>query len=236
MRKIIRPSYPTEITIGLLLLIFVLSFFLSSQLFTIPWTDLRQGVDVYMAMLFVSCSVVAMILIIWEELLFPIKVVQVERGMIFRNHPNKLLTQLLLYISIPIIFSLVYIFYEVKTVRFLVWAAICGGVPIVVKLISGVNNYWDFLTLTQDFIAYKDNAKEGTFSLTDIQGLEMIKDDTDALIKLKVKLNNTETVVIDLDAMELEDFYDTIEEYLISNYTFITVSSKNQHKNDSRKK
>ena len=74
MGKIIRPTYPVEFSVGLLILIFVLSFFLSSQIFDVRWHELMEGTSAYFGMFLISIAVIVMVLILWEDFLFPVKV------------------------------------------------------------------------------------------------------------------------------------------------------------------
>lgn len=226
MGKTIRPTYPVEISVGLLFLIFVLSFFLSSQLFKIPWHDLSEGTDIYFGMFLVSSSVVIMVLILWEEFLFPVQVKEVEGGVVFRNHRTKLIKQLLIYFTIPAIFGFIYFTYDVQLIRFIIWAAICVITPIAAKLVSGINNYNDFLTLTNEAISYKNNEKEGIFNLKEIEFITLINDERNVLHKIQVSLQNKSQVTIDLDEMELEAFYVSINEFIITEYKNLLKDSK----------
>jgi hypothetical protein len=224
MGKTIRPTYPAQFSIGLLLLIFAISFFLSSQVFAVKWKDLLEGnTNVYFGMFLVSAAVIIMMLILWEEFLFPIKFKPAAASVVFRNHRNKLKTQLLIYCAIPIIFSFIYFEYEVKLVRFIIWAGICTIAPVAGKLISGIKNYNDFLKLTNDAIEYKNNAEVGIFLLTDIQHIKLIKDERNILHKIQLLLTNNHEVTIDLDEMELEDFYDSIDKSIAIHYQRLLI-------------
>lgn len=216
--KTIRATYPLEFSVGLLILIFVLSFFLSSQLFDVPWRDLIDGSDInaYVGMSLISIAVVIMVLILWEEFLFPIKVRRIAGGVTFRNRRKKLRTQLLIYCIIPAIFIYVYLNYQIHPIRFLIWAAICIIVPLVTKLFSGINNYNDFLKLTDKTIEFKNNKKSGVFKVTNIQRIRLVREH-DALIKIEVTTGG-QSHVIDLDEMELDVFLDTINDFVSSQY------------------
>ena len=221
MKKTIRSTYPIEISVGVLTLIFVLGFLLSSQLFTVPWEDLASGVDVYLGMFLVTNAVMVMVLIIWEEILFPVKIKHIEGGVIFKNHRNKLITQMLFFLLIPIIYTLVYLNFEVHPVRFYIWAAINIILPIAVKLATGLNNYNDFLTFTDQMIAYKDNELSGEFKLAEISSLKKINNEDGHFEKLGVTMKSGEEVVIDLDDMELDDYFESIQEYMSTNYSHL---------------
>ncbi|HEY9048449.1 MAG TPA: heavy metal transporter [Ohtaekwangia sp.] len=223
MGKIIRPTYPKEFSIGLLILIFVLSFFLSTQIFNVSWRELMEGTNVYLGMFLVSTAVLIMVLILWEELLFPVKVKTTNDGVIFRNHRTKLKTQFLIYFAIPVLFAIVYLKFEVNLVRFIVWTAVCTLAPVVIKFISGINNYNDFLKLTNDTIEYKNNKEAGTFSLKDIQHLTLVRDQK-VLHKIQVSLTNNSQVIIDLDEMELAAFLESIDKFITSHYKTLVKS------------
>ena len=185
MRKLVRRSFPIEITAGILLIVFILATLLASQLFDVPWLDLSTGIDLYIGMLLVAFAVVMVVIIIWEELLFHVNILQVEGGEVFRNHKNKLLTQVLIYLIIPAIFVFIYLEYpELNEIRFFIWASICILLPVAVKLISGINNYNDFLTLTNQKIAYKNNKLEGEYALSEVKEIDISKDSAHDIEKL----------------------------------------------------
>ena len=140
MGKIIRPTYPKEFSIGLMLLIFVIAGLLSHQIFNVPYSKLAENLNVFFGMFLVGIAVVIMVLIIWEEILFPIKTKEVNGGMVFRNHGAKLKTQIFIYCSIPAIFCFIYFEYEVNHVRFFIWATVCMVAPVAYfcqKLLHG---------------------------------------------------------------------------------------------------
>lgn len=213
MGKTIRPTYPLEISIGLLLLIFVLSLFLSGQVFEIP-----KGETVYVGMVLVSLAVVIMVLILWEEFLFPVKASPVDGGLVFRNHRTKLKIQLLIYFTIPLIFAYIYFNYEVNLIRFIIWAGICIVIPIVGKLFSGINNYNDFLKLTKNKIEFKNNEKTGAFELKELYKIHLVKDERSVLHKIQLTTQDNRQVIIDLDEMELDAFFEAILKFITANY------------------
>ncbi|MFL5728926.1 MAG: heavy metal transporter, partial [Cytophagaceae bacterium] len=105
MAKLIRPTYPPAFSFGLLILIFLLSCFLSHQIFDVPFSkSFEENEKVYFGMILVGAAVIIMILILWEEILFPIKVKEINGEVIFRNHRTKLKAQMLMYCFIPAIF------------------------------------------------------------------------------------------------------------------------------------
>ncbi len=74
MAKVIRHTYPKEFSIGMLMLIFVLSSFLSSQIFNVSWRVFMSISHVTAGMALVGGAVVIMVLILWEEfLIFPVQ-------------------------------------------------------------------------------------------------------------------------------------------------------------------
>jgi hypothetical protein len=218
MSKIIRHVYPPAFSIGLLALIFLFSCFLSSQIFEVPLHGLNDNKHVYIGMTLAGMAVVIMILILWEEILFPLRIKPVDGGLIFRNHRQKLLIQLLIYLTIPSIFIYIFLNYEVNYFRFFVWAAVCIVTPAVEKIASGINNYNDFLRLTITEIEYKNNEKVGCFLTKDIQKITIIEDESKILAKLVLFFHHKETLILDLDEMELDAFYDSIYKFIHANY------------------
>jgi hypothetical protein len=218
MPKLIRPTYPAQFSVALLALIFFISSLLSYQIFTVPFYDLNENKEIYFAMFLIGAAVVIMLLIIWEEFLFPIKVKVIHGGVIFRNHRTKLKTQLLIYCSIPAIFIFIYLEYEVNFVRFIICAALCIIAPVIEKIASGLNNYNDFLKLTNKRIEYKDNEKEGSYNIKDIKRIFIVKDEGNVIKNLKLLFANNEHVTINLDKMELDAFYDPINKFISTHY------------------
>ncbi len=216
--KIIRPTYPLEISIGILFLVFATALFLSAQIFASGGHPLQETNNVYVGMFLVSTAVVIMCLVLWEEFLFPVKVKPAGNGVVFRNHRTKLKKQLLIYCAIPVIFAFVYIEYNVNLTRFIIWAAICIVGPVAGKLISGINNYNDFLKLTSDAIEYRNNKKVGTFQLKELQSITLVRDERTVLHKLQLLLADGTEVLIDLDEMELQDFLTSIDKFITARY------------------
>ncbi|HMJ68571.1 MAG TPA: hypothetical protein VK508_06740 [Cyclobacteriaceae bacterium] len=218
MGKIIRPRYPVEFSIGLLILVFSLSFLLSFQFFVVSWRKLVDGSGEYWGMFLAAIATTVTALVLWEELLFPVKVKADEHGAIFRNHSTKLKTQLLIYCVIPVIFTFIYATYEVRTVRFMIFATVCIIVPVITKLISGIKNYNDFLRLGPVSIEYRNNDESGTFRLNDIRQIALIRDGGKVLHKVQLLTVNNNQVMIDLDEMELDAFLDAIDRFIVANY------------------
>lgn len=218
MAKLIRKTYPKEVSIGLLLLVFVISAFLSHQIFEGRAAVLNEGKNTYLGAVMVGSAVVIMMLVLWEEFLFPIHVKLDTDRVVFSNHRSKLKKQAGIFLLIPIIFVAVYILYAVNLVGFIIWAGICIVSPIVGKLVSGIKNYNDFLALTDDAIEYKNNEKEGVYELKNVKQIVLIKDETKVLHKIQLILTSGQIVLIDLDEMEIEAFYVSIDEYLTQHY------------------
>ena len=126
-------------------------------------------------------------------------------------------TQVLIYCLIPVIVVFIYIYYEVSYIPFFIWAAICLVTPVGGKLISGIKNYNDYFSLTDDAIEY-NNEKAGVLPVGEISQIVLIKDEADVLHKLQVSMVNKSEVVIDLDEMELEAYLHTIEEFVRGHY------------------
>lgn len=218
MPKLIRPTYPAQFSIALLALIFIISSLLSYQIFTVPFYNLNEHKEIYFGMFLIGAAVVIMLLIIWEEFLFPIKVKVVYGGVVFKNHRTKLKTQLFIYCSIPAIFIFIYLKYEVNIVRFIVVAAICVIAPVIEKIASGIKNYNDFLKLTNKRIEYRDNEKEGSYDIKDIKRIFIVKDEGNVIKNLKLLFANNEHVTINLDKMELDAFYELIDKFIATHY------------------
>lgn len=215
MAKIIRPRYPVEFSVGLLLLIFALSLFFSYEVFRVPGAVRNERM--YFGMFLVSSAIIIMLMVLWEEFLFPIHVKPVAGGLVFRNHRNKLKTQGLIYITIPVIFAVVFFNYSVNLIPFIVCAAICILAPLTGKLISGIRNYNDFIKLTRELIEYKNNTRSGIFKLPEIQQITLVKDERKVLHKIILSTNGND-VTIDLDEMELEAYYHPINEFITVHY------------------
>ncbi|UXX78339.1 heavy metal transporter [Reichenbachiella carrageenanivorans] len=223
MKKVIRPTLPKEISIGVLILIFSLAFILSGQLF-----DSHANVDspnIYLGMFLVSSAAIIMVIILWEEILFPIHVKPKDGEIVFRNHRNKLKAQALIYLIIPAIVVFLYLNYKVNLFYFISWAVVNLAAPVIGKLISGIHNYNDFLRLNANLIEYKNNEKEGTIQIKDIKNIELVKADG-FLSKLELDLVHQGRQTIDLDEMELDEFYETIEQYITTQYDSLIKQNK----------
>ncbi len=218
MAKLIRKTYPKEVSIGLLLLVFVITAFLSHQIFEGRAAVLNEGKNTYLGAVMVGSAVVIMMLVLWEEFLFPIHVKLDTDRVVFSNHRSKLKKQAGIFLLIPIIFAVIYVLYAVNLIGFIIWAGICIISPVVGKLISGIKNYNDFLALTDDTIEYKNNEKEGVYELKNVKQIVLIKDETKVLHKIQLILTSGQVVLIDLDEMEIEAFYVSIDEYLNQHY------------------
>lgn len=216
--KKIRPTYPPQFSIGLLLLVFIVASFLAHQIFRVTTNSKGDDLHIYIGMFLVGVAVIVMALILWEEIMFPVNVKVVKGGLSYRNHRSKLMLQVLIYLTIPAIFVFIYLTYEINLWRFVIWAGICCLLPIIGKIASGLNNYNDYLTLTTDRIEYKNNHKEGSFEVKDIAYITIIKDKGKSLPKIKLYFHNNRQVTIDLDEMELYDFYDSIFRFISIRY------------------
>jgi hypothetical protein len=218
MAKIIRPTYPAEFSFGILLLIFLLSSFLSYGIFNLRWHEvIHQGLGL-LPMALAGSAVVIATLVLWEEFLFPVRIKPVEDEIIFRNHFTKLKTQVVIYSVIPIIVVFLYFNFDVNPIPFIFWASICVIAPVTGKLISGIKNYNDFLKLSGDAIAFKNNQKEGVLPTIGIEQIQIITNAENGDHKLQILMKNSTVVTIDLDEMELEEYYTTIEKFINSHY------------------
>lgn len=226
MGKLIRPTYPTAFSVGLLCLIFGLAFFLAQQIFKVSFSELNEKPEYYVGMFLAALAVLIMVLILWEEILFPIKIKEVNGEIEFRNHSKKIQTQLIIYCTIPAIFIFLFFEYEINVVRFVIWAAVCLAVPIAEKIASGVKNYNDFLRLTDDYIEYKDNELEGRFETKNIQQLTLLTDEDHVTNQLLILFKNGDSVTIDIHDMELDAYYDIIHTYMFKHYGHMTKEEK----------
>jgi hypothetical protein len=217
MAKIIRPTYPLEFSIGMLILIFALSSFLSFEIFSVKWHDVMDGGSPLLGMVLAGVAVVIMSLIVWEEFLFPVRIKPAKEEIVFRNHFTKLKTQVLIYCAVPFIVGFVYFNYEVSLFPFFIWAAICMLAPAG-KLFSGIKNYNDFLKITNDAIEYKNNEKRGLLRVGEIREIVLIRDEANVLHKIQVIMLNKNQETIDLDEMELEAYYQAIDEFIKGHY------------------
>ena len=225
MGKVIRKTYPLELSIGVLLLILGMSFFLSAQIFTVTFRQILDGTPALFGMFLVSVAVLVMVLILWEEFLFPIKIRPTDAGVEFKNHRNKLRTQLVIFLAIPAIYVFVYLQYEVSAIRFFICALINIAAPVIGRLSSGLKNYNDFLKLTNDAIIFKNNEKTAKLPLKMIQYIKLVKDERGVLHKLLVGMEGRE-VVIDIDEMELEAYYSAIDRFVTLHYPELVRSDQ----------
>ena len=191
---------------------------MAQQIFVVSIHDLKDNYSDFFGMILISCAVIIMILIIWEEILFPIRVTEVKGGILFSNRKKKLKLQVIMYCCIPLIFIYVYFTNEVKLIRFILWAVVCMTAPVLEKLISGITNFNDFLLLTNDFIEYKNNEKEGRFSVSDIQHIAILTEEKVISKKMMLVFNDNTFITIDMDEMELDVYYKTIDEFVKSHY------------------
>jgi len=219
MVKVIRPAYPLEFSIGLLLLIFFLSAFISFEIFDTTWHAIIEGNGPMLGMTLSGIAVVIMALILWEEFLFPVRIKPIEEEIIFRNHFTKLKTQVLIYCLIPAIVVFLYLNYKVNAWPFFIWATICMLAPVAGKLISGIKNYNDFLKFTNGTIEYQNNEEKAVLPVSDIRLITLIKDEAGTLHKVKLRMSDNREVVIDLDEMELEAYFQSIELFIANHYS-----------------
>ncbi|MEQ8239108.1 MAG: heavy metal transporter [Cyclobacteriaceae bacterium] len=218
MKKLIKSKLPTEYGIGILMLLFGLTFFLSGRLFEHSLSNQSNASNNYFGMFLASLVVIAVVLILWEEVLFPIKITHTKEEVVFRNHRSKLKIQVLLYLIIPVTIGYLILYFDINLFFFAPWAIVCLVIPVAGKLVSGINNYHDFLRLTDDVLEYKNNEKIGAFKVVDILAMKLIQDEDKILSKLQLSLTDQSQVVIDLDEMELEEFYESIEEYITQHF------------------
>jgi hypothetical protein len=217
MKKIVRRAYPIEVSVFMLAFIFLVAFLFTYDIFNVTFNSAAHNKTAYLGMFLVGTATVIALLIIWEELLFPVIVKQGNDTLRVSNHRTKLRTQALIYLVIPAIFLFIYMNFSINVFHFAIWAGMCMVIPIVAKIFSGIKNYNDYLKLSPYDIEYKNNEKEGKFQLAEVRYISMVKDDHNVLSKLTLGVNHAE-VIIDLDEMELEAYYETIEEFTKKTY------------------
>ena len=159
--RLIRATYPPELNVLLIILVFILTAFFSHHIFDVPFHEAEHRKAAYWGMFLIGIAAILVMLIVWEEILFPIKITELPNGIILSNHRLKLKIQLLLYLGIPAIFGFIYLRYDLNNIHFFLWFGVCMAIPVLTKLFSGIKNYNDFLMLTNTEIEYKNNDKEG---------------------------------------------------------------------------
>jgi len=215
---LIRPTFPMPLTILLVILIFIVTGIFSRHIFDIQFQHAEERRAALLGMFLIGVACTLVMLILWEEILFPIKIKELDNGIKMSNHKLKLRVQVLLYLGIPLIFGFIYLNYHLNGIEFYIWFAACMAIPLVTKLLSGINNYNDFLRLTSTEIEYKNNEKEGSYSLDTVKYIRIVKDKHDFLSKIIVGLNNSTELTIDVDEMELEAYYEAITKFITENY------------------
>lgn len=217
MKKIVRHSYPIEISFLILSFVFLVSSFLAYDIFYIPFNHAVRRSLPYGGIFLIAGAVVIAMLVIWEELLFTVAVKHNAEILNVRNHRTKLIIQAAIYPIIPLLFFLVYKYYNIRMTHFYIWLAVCTVVPVAVKIFSGFKNFNDFLKLSATEIDYKNNEKEGKFNVANLTYISLVKDNDHILTKMILGMDDTK-LTIDLDEMELEDYYDNIEEFVKRTY------------------
>ncbi|MDB5271821.1 MAG: putative heavy metal rane efflux protein [Chitinophagaceae bacterium] len=220
----VRSSYPVEFTAIVLISIFLLSAVFTHYMFDFSSDDAAERESIYFGMGWAGLAVILVTFIVWDELLFHVKLKKAPEDVIlFRNSPNKLIIQIILYLGIPAICIFIYFNYKINTIYFVLWAAACLVIPLIKKISSGINNYNDFLLFSPAKIEYKNNKKTGTFPISDITFLKIIKNE--AIWSEKLEIGTKETsVIIDLNEMELEEFFEYIELYIHDHYAHLLKS------------
>jgi hypothetical protein len=218
MKTLVRPTYPTNVNVIILTFMFFVASFFSYEMFDVHFHDPHHFRNARPGMGLMGVSVVLMILIMWEEILFHVKVKEIKGGLIFRHQRQKMKTQILLFLPIPAIFIFVYQEYDLKVSHLMIWAAVCILLPAIEIVVSGINSHRNFLKLTSRMIKFKNNNKEGTFETKNIKNITIIKEKR-FIQKIQLLFTNNELVTIDIDEMHLHAFYDSI-------YAFIKIHYK----------
>ncbi|HVD97712.1 MAG TPA: hypothetical protein VNB90_05865 [Cytophagaceae bacterium] len=223
MRTLVRPTYPTEINIIILVSLFMLSSFFSYEMFNVRFHNPGHLENAALGMCLIGVAVVLAILIMWEEILFHIKVKEIKGGLIFRNQRKKLKTQLLLFAGIPVIFWFIYQEYDLIVHHFIIWAVICIGLPALEIIVSGISSRRNYLKLTSRMIKYKNNSKEESFETKDIRNIMIIRGEKRFIKKIQLLFTNNDHVTIDLEEMHLHPFYDSIQRFINTHYKHLVT-------------
>jgi len=220
----VRSSYPIEMSLILLTGIFLFSCFFSYTLFDVPFHEAEKRETIYFGMFLIGIAVILATLVLWDEILFHVTLTSIEDdGLLFRNNQYKLLFQIFIYLGIPSIFGYVYINYEINHLYFILWLVVCMGLPLIKKIKSGIENYYDFLKLTHSGIEYKNNEKGGRFPIEQLESIRIIKNKETMTEKIELK-TNIDTIIIDLNEMELDDFFGPIEDYINAHYQKLIIN------------
>ncbi|HWZ23553.1 MAG TPA: hypothetical protein VNW06_12910 [Cytophagaceae bacterium] len=217
MRTLVRPTYPPGVNFVILAFMFFIASFSSYEMFDVRVHNPHHLKNAFFGIVLVGVSVVLMTMIIWEEILFHIKVKEITGGLIFRNQRKKTKMQVLLFLPIPAIFTFVYQEYDLKVSHFMIWAAVCIVLPAIEIVVSGINSHRNYLKLTGRMIKYKNNKKEGCFNTKDIQNITVVKEKK-FITKIQLLFANNDQVVIDLEEMHLHEFYDSIYKFIKIHY------------------
>jgi hypothetical protein len=218
MKKLIHTSYPAEINVIILFSLFLISCFFSYELFDVRFHNPDHLKNAALGMVLVGVATVLMVLILWEEILFKAKAKEISGGLVFRNRRKKLKAQILLFSGIPVIFTFIYLEYDLNLLHFVIWSAVCMVIPAIEIIVSGINNHKSYLTLTNRMIKYKNNNREGSFETRVVRNITIIKDDKSFVKKIQVLFTNNHHLIIDLDEMHLNAFCDPIHKFIKANY------------------
>jgi hypothetical protein len=217
MRNLVRPTYPPGVNFVILAFMFFIASFSSYEMFDVHVHNPHHLKNAFFGIALVGFSVVLMTMIIWEEILFHIKVKEISGGLIFRNQRRKTRMQILLFLPIPAIFTFVYQEYDLKVSHFIIWATVCIILPAIEIIVSGINSHRNYLKLTSRMIKYKSNKKEESFNTNDIQNITVVKE-RKFITKIQLLLANNDKVTIDLEEMHLQEFYDSIYKFIKIHY------------------
>jgi hypothetical protein len=226
MKTLIRSSHKVEITLFILLNLFSFSVLFSYEMFDVRFHNPEHLENSWPGMVLIGVAAILAVMILWEELLFQVKVKEINGGLIFRSHRKKFRIQLLLFCGIPAIFTFIYFEYDVKLSHLMIWAFFCIVLPAIEVVMSGINNHRYFLKLTNRMIKFKNHEKEGTYATADLRNITIIKESTKrsfSLKKIELSFSNNNTVLIDLDEMNLHIFYESIYTFIKTHYKHLLI-------------
>lgn len=218
MKKVVRQAYPIEVRAMILAFIFLVACFFTRDIFNITIHYSEEQKTAYVGMLLVGSAIVIALLVMWEELLFPVVINKNDSVLKVRNHRRNLLAQTFVYLTIPAIFTIIYLYFNIRNMfHFEIWACICIVIPLVANIFSGIKNYNDFLSLSPTEIQYKNDEKEGKYLIGEIKYISLVKEHDNLPHKLILGVADAE-VCIDLDEMELHAYYENVQEFVFKTY------------------
>ena len=218
MKKLLYPVQRLELDILAICLIFLIALFFSNPVFDLSYKEPNHRLTAYTGMFLVGMAAVLLTLIVWENLLFYLRLRFVEDGVKVCNPTRKNVIQGLLYAGMLLLFLVIYVYYPVNEFYFRLWFSLFATIPIVHKITYKFRSSNPLLKLTRSEIQFRNRRKMGRFYVKNIQYIRIIKGAKDSISKLRLGVDDDE-VTIDLDEMNVDPFNDNITDYIKKNYT-----------------